>query len=379
MRHRDRLLAALAHREPDRVPLDLGAGIACGINVYAYSQLKRHLGLDSPTTVTSRFSQLAKVEETVASRLAVDVRPLLLGVPGAGEPSSWERAWERDTDQWGVVWAKPACGQPYEVDSPLRRDDATVADIVGYPWPDPDDPALIAGLRERALRLREETDFGVVLSLSFYPFTLSHLVRGHANWLMDLAGNRPFAEALLDAVTDCLLAMLDRILREVGGLVDVVCWGDDVSIQTGPMIRPRMFRELVKPRYRRVMDAMKRGTPASVFFHTCGSVHWLIPDLIDLGIDILNPVQVSAVDMDTRQLKREFGKDIVFWGGGCDSQGVLPFATPAQVREEVRRRVDDLAPGGGFVFAPVHIIQGDVPPENVIAMYEAALEFGRYA
>ena len=378
MRHRERLLAALAHREPDRVPIDLGAGIACGINAHAYSRLKSLLGLDSPTTVTSRFSQLAKVEETVAQRFGVDVRPVLLGVPGAGEPSSWERAWERDTDQWGVVWAKPAFGQPYEVDSPLRHDDATIADIARYPWPDPDDPALVAGLRERAIHLREDTDYGVVLSLSFYPFTQSHLIRGHANWLMDLAGNRPFAEALLDAVTDRLVAMLDRILGEVGDLVDVVGWGDDVSIQTGPMLRPEMFRELVKPRYRRVMDVIKKRTKASVYFHTCGSVRWLIPDLIDVGIDVLNPVQVSAAEMDTRQLKREFGERIVFWGGGCDSQRVLPFATPAQVREEVRRRIGDLAPGGGFVFAPVHIIQADVPPENVVAMFEAALEFGRY-
>ncbi|MHB1415780.1 MAG: uroporphyrinogen decarboxylase family protein [Chloroflexota bacterium] len=378
MNQRERLLTSLAHREPDRVPLDLGAGIACSIHVQAYEHLKRYLGLDTPTTVTGRFSQIANVEEEVLRRFDVDVRPLRIGMIGTGGPSTWSEEWQHERDEWGVVWAKPAFGHPYEIDSPLRHGEPTIADIINYPWPNPDDPSLLADLEERAKALRRETDCAMVLSLSFYPFTQSHLIRGHANWLMDLAGNRPFAEALLDAVTDALVTMFDRILGTVGDLADVVCWGDDVSIQTGPMISPAMFREVVKPRYRRVMDTIRRGTQAKVFFHTCGSVHWLVPELIDLGIDILNPVQVSAANMDTRRLKREFGDRITFWGGGCDSQSVLPFGTPTQVREEVRRRLGDLAPGGGFVFAPVHTIQADVPPENVVAMYEAALEFGRY-
>jgi uroporphyrinogen decarboxylase len=172
---------------------------------------------------------------------------------------------------------------------------------------------------------------------------------------------------------------MDSVLAAVGDLVDVVCWGDDLSHQQGPMISKAMYQQIIKPRYRRVMQAIKRNTGAKVYFHTCGSVYWLIPELVDLGIDILNPVQVSAAHMgDTARLKREFGTQICFWGGGCDSQSVLPTGTPAQVREEVRRRIGDLAPGGGFVFAPVHAIQAEVPPENVVALYEAALEFGKY-
>ncbi|MCL5110710.1 MAG: hypothetical protein M1401_17975 [Chloroflexi bacterium] len=379
MQPRERLLLALDHKEADRVPIDLGAGIACSINVAAYGNLKAHLGLNTLTTVSNRFSQIANLEEEVLHRFGVDVRALRPGAIGAGEPSTWPDSWEGDADEWGVIWAKRPYGQPYEVDSPLWRGEPTLADLRRCPWPDPKAGVDPGQLRQKARRWREETDYGLVLSLSYYPFTQSHLLRGLANWLMDLAGNRPFAEALLDAVTDVLVARLDHVLGAVGDLVDVVGWGDDLSHQHGPMISRDMYRGIVRPRYRRVMDAIKRGTAAKAYFHTCGSVYWLVPELIDLGIDILNPVQVSAAEMDdTARLKREFGRDICFWGGGCNSQSVLPLGTPLQVREEVRRRVGDLAPGGGFVFAPVHIIQSEVPPENVVAMFEAALEFGGY-
>jgi uroporphyrinogen decarboxylase len=306
----------------------------------------------------------------------VDTRGLRAG--SAAQPENWAERWEGETDGWGIVWAKAPFGHPYEAGSPLHRTDLTVADVARYPWPQPPSASTVAELRERALRVRDETDFALVLSLPYYPFTQTQLLRGHANWLMDLAADRPLTEALLDGMTETLIGMAQPILSALGEIVDVVCWGDDVSIQTGPMLHPEAFRSLVKPRYRRMMDALRGGTQAKIYFHSCGSVHWLVPDLVDLGIDILNPVQVSAADMDTAVLKREFGKDIVFWGGGCDSQSVLPFATPQQVREEVRRRIGDLAPGGGFVFAPVHTINADVPPENVVAMYDAAAEFGRY-
>jgi uroporphyrinogen decarboxylase len=157
-----------------------------------------------------------------------------------------------------------------------------------------------------------------------------------------------------------------------------VCWGDDISHQGGPMIRPEMYREIVKPRHRRLVEAIRAVTQAKIFFHSDGSVYWAIGDLIDVGIDILNPVQVGAANMDTQRIKREFGDHMCFWGAGCDSQHVLPVGTPAQVREEVRRRIEDLAPGGGYVFAPIHHIESEVPAENIVAMYEAAREYGAY-
>ena len=377
MKHRERLQLALDHKEGDRVPVDLGGAIGCLINIQSYERFKRHMGFASPALVLDPLNQTAKVDEEVLQRLDVDVRGLRPGLIGPGTPSTWERALDT-TDEWGVAWSKPASGYACDVGAPLRGDGLTVSDLARYPWPDPADLARLAGLREEALRVRRDTDYGIVLAMLLYPFTQCQWLRGLSNWLMDLAGDRPFAEALLDAVTEVIVAAAELIVGEVGDLVDVVCWGDDVSTQRGPMISPRMYAEVIKPRHRRMMEAIKRGTSAKVFYHSCGSARWLIPHLVDIGVDILSPVQVTAAEMDTALLKRDFGKDICFWGGGCDSQEILPFGTPEQVREEVRRRVGDLAPGGGFVFAPIHHIAAGVPPENVAAMYEAALEFGRY-
>ncbi|MCL4465848.1 MAG: uroporphyrinogen decarboxylase family protein [Chloroflexi bacterium] len=379
MRHRERLLAALQHREPDRVPLDLGAALACSINVQTYDGLKKRLGLATPTLALHRLGQVAVVEEAVLQRFDVDARGIRPGGIGAGTPAAWHEAWQGERDEWGVVWNKPANGHAYDVDSPFRAEVVSAADLARHRWPDPDDPARLVGLRERALCLRDESDYGVVLSLSLYPYDQCHMLRGYTNWLMDLAADPRFAAALLDAVTEAMVAMVDHVLAEVGDLVDVVCWGDDISNQNGPMIAPHTYRQIVRPRHERMMAAFKRGTAAKVFFHTDGSVAWAIDDLIDIGVDILNPVQVAAAGMDTAILKRRFGDRVSFWGAGCDSQGVLPFGTPEQVREEVRRRLSDLAPGGGFVFAPIHHIEAEVPPDNVVAMYDAAREFGVYS
>ena len=378
MTHRERLLTTLDHKEPDRVPIDLGAALACSINVQAYDRLKRHLGLDCPTYALHRFGQIAVIDEQILERFDVDVRKLRPGGIGEGTVAAWAESWEGEEDEWGVVWAKPAYGHAYDLDSPMRHGEPSVHDLIKYPWPDPEDQARTAGLREAALQLSTQTDFGVVLSLSLYPFNQCHMLRGFTNWLMDLAANRRFAEALLDSVTERIIAILKGILKEVGELVDVVCWGDDLSHKGGPMIDPQTYRQVLKLRQRRIMDEMKRGTKAKVYFHSCGSVYWLIGDLVDLGVDILNPIQVNAADMNTGRLKKEFGQHSSFWGGGCDSSSVLPFGTPEQVRTEVRQRIEDLSPGGGFVFAPIHHIESEVPPENILSMYEAALEFGVY-
>jgi uroporphyrinogen decarboxylase len=327
--------------------------------------------------VLDPLHQTAKVDEDVLQRLDVDVRGLRPGLIGPGSSSAWEQPLQF-TDEWGVAWSKPASGYACDLGAPLGGDGLTISDLVRYPWPEPEKLARLPGLRQEALRLRKETDCATALAVTQYPFTQCQSLRGLSNWLVDLAGDRPFAEALLDVVTEVIVAAAELIVGEVGDLVDVVCWGDDLSTQRGPMIHPRMYAEVIKPRHKRAMEAIKRHTQAKVFFHSCGSARWLIPHLVDIGVDILNPVQVTAAEMDTALLKRDFGRDICFWGGGCDSQETLPFGTPDQVREEVRRRVGDLAPGGGFVFAAIHHIAAGVPPENVEALYEAALEFGRY-
>ena len=195
----------------------------------------------------------------------------------------------------------------------------------------------------------------------------------------DLAGQPALAEALLQRLADAACADLARYLDAVGEYIDIVQVGDDLGTQNGPQLSPRMYRRLVKPYQQQMWQFIKARSGLPVFLHCCGGIYPLIPDLIEAGVDILNPVQISAVGMDPVRLKAEFGRDLVFWGGGCDTQHVLPEGTPAQVADHVRRQIDILAPGGGFVFNQVHNIQANVPPENIVAMLDAALAYGGYS
>ena len=200
---------------------------------------------------------------------------------------------------------------------------------------------------------------------------------GLPNFLMALLNEPQFADRLMEGITDLYIESCNQYLDKVGKYLDVFTYWDDLAGQDGWLIRPELYRRLIKPKQRRLVEAIKKKTGAKLFYHSCGATRGLIPDLIDLGFDILNPVQVSAKGMDTAELKRQFGKDITFWGG-VDTQHVLPFGTPQQVVDEVKRRIDDLAPGGGFVFAAVHNIQAFVPAQNMVAMFDTALQYGYY-
>jgi uroporphyrinogen decarboxylase len=204
-------------------------------------------------------------------------------------------------------------------------------------------------------------------------------IRGYAESMLDLAANPDFAEAFLERLTEIAVRAWGHFLDEVGEYLDVAAFGDDLGIQDGPMISPAMYRRFVKPRHARIIETIRAGTKAKVFMHSCGAVGEFIPDMIEIGVDILNPIQVSAAGMgDTAELKRRYGQQLTFWGGACDSQRVLPFGTLTEVRQETRRRIAALAPGGGFVFAPIHNIQDDVSGEKTLALYRSALEVGRY-
>jgi uroporphyrinogen decarboxylase len=195
---------------------------------------------------------------------------------------------------------------------------------------------------------------------------------------MDLLAEPKLAQALMERLADNAVANLERYLPAVGEYIQVIQMGDDLGTQQGPQMSPALYRRMIRPHHQRIYQHVKAHSDLRVFLHSCGSIVALIPDLIEAGVDILNPVQISAAGMDPVKLKREFGRDLVFWGGGCDTQNVLPGASPAEVRDHVRRLLEVWMPGGGYVFSPVHNIQPDAPPENVVAMYEAALEFGRY-
>ena len=377
MTHRERILNALKHKEPDRVPVDLGSHSSSTITAGAHERLRAYLGLppNPPPAIASRWLGTVVPDEAIMRRFGVDARPLFLGAPD-GRP---ERELPDGSlmNEWGVTRTKHGDGHYYPTDGPFYRlAEPTPEDVERLSWLDPADAGRYRGLRERAKALHENTDYAVVLSLGSGPVHVGHQVRGFGEWLSDLLVNPSFSDALTERITDFWVEVADRALEEVGNHVDVVTWGDDLGIQRGLLFRSELYRRVIKPRYKRMVEAVKRhGKP--IIYHTCGSVVDLIPEFIELGIDALNPVQVSAAGMDTKRLKREFGQDIAFWGA-IDTQAVLPRGTPAEVREEVKRRIEDLAPGGGYVLCAVHNIQPDVPPDNIVAMYEAAVEYGRY-
>ncbi|HOJ20528.1 MAG TPA: uroporphyrinogen decarboxylase family protein [Armatimonadota bacterium] len=378
MTSRERILTTLRHQEPDRVPFDLGSTKVTGIHRIAYERLRPALGLaPREAAISDLTQQLAAVDEDLLQALRVDTR----GV-ASGDPSGWrlcireEGRYRTFTDAWGLPRRMPRDGWYYDLCGHPLAEATSPEEIRRYPWPDPQDPARFAGLRARA-QVARDTGCAVILGGVCAGLTEMCLwLRGFERFFTDLVADRPMAEAMLDLILETKLRYWERALAEVGDLVDIAMEGDDLGMQQCLLMNPRVYREVVKPRQAQLFAHIKKQAPVFVFYHTCGSVVEILPDLIEVGVDILNPVQVSAAGMDTRRLKAEFGRDIVFWGGGVDTQRILPHGTPQDVRDEVRRRIDDLAPGGGFVFNTVHNIQADVPPENILAMWETLQEYG---
>jgi len=382
MTSRERVLAALEHRQPDRIPIDLG-GNQTGIHREAYEALVRHLGLEEETVIMDAVQQLAQPSEAVLQRLRVDTRYIHAGAAADfdGTIVSAERdgcVWQDLTDEFGVRWSMSE-EYPLYMDithHPLA--DASIDDLAGYPWPQGGDAGRFAGLRDRALHIRNETPYALVSGISGVVYEICWYMRGLEQWFADMIERPEFCEALIDRTLQFWLDWFDAFLKEVGDLVDVIMIGDDLAGQTGPLFNPEFYRSVVKPRQKRLVQFIKSRTNAKIWYHTCGSCRVYIPELIDNGIDAINPVQISAADMDPAKLKADFGDRMTFWGGAIDSQHVLPSADPATVSEHVRRNIAAMKPSGGYVFNNVHNIQAGVPPENILAMYDAAYEFGFY-
>jgi uroporphyrinogen decarboxylase len=375
MNSRERVLCALNHEEPDRVPFFLGVGGATSLLAPANEKLMAHLGVKAESRCTSRAFQYARMDEGLMARLGSDGQPLIFGpAPGA---LSKHISPAQFVDEWGLDWQlKPGVLYYEKVNAPLRN--ATLADIEHYPWPDLAHPSRFVGVAQEARRLRDETPYAIVALSGSMMYDLCWLLRGMDTWLMDLAADPDFAHALLRKVTDLWVAGVTAMLKEVGPYIDLIVTSDDLGTTDGPFISVEMYRRMIKPYHAEFFGAIKKMTKAKIFFHSCGSVYPLIGDLIEVGVDVLNPVQVSAKNMgDTARLKREFGKNLSFCGG-IDTQRVLPRGTPEEVRAEVRRRIRDLAPGGGYIAAAVHCIQPDVPLENVLAMCDEVAASGQY-
>ncbi len=368
MTPRERVLAALEHRQPDRVPMDLGSARFSGITQPAYADLCRHLGFGAEGAIIDQMQQLAEIDDRILRHFDVDLRPVVMGPPDKGGDVQLPPG--RFRDEWGVERVRPPGCPFYELRQSPLEGQITPSDIASYPWPDPADPGRVRGLRERARKLREETDYALVFNARYHAVHQTQYMRGFMDWYCDFGQNHSLFRCLMDAVVENMIETNKRALKEVGDLVDVVAFGDDLGLQDRPMCSLASYRALIRPYQERIMDSIRAHTQAKVLYHTCGSVYAFIEDFIDLGIHAINPVQVSARHMEPERLKKEFGGRIAFWGG-IDTQRILPHGTPDAVREEVRRIFELLGPGGGYVLASVHNVQPDVPAANLCAMFEA--------
>ena len=371
---RERVLYALNHEEPDRVPIFFGTSGATTMLAPGYERLKAHLGITRETTIFWRGLQYVLMDEEALAWSGSDGRTLLAGPAPA--PLAHDVSADAYVDGWGSLWERRPDAVYYEVvDSPIRT--ATIDDLDRYPWPDLAHPSRFVGLRERAKAI-QDAGYAVVALSGVSAFEQAYVSRGVEQWLLDLAADPDFALALLRKITDLMKASVVALLEEVGDYIDVLITGDDLGSQNATLISPKMYRRMIKPFHVEIYQEIKKRTKAKIFYHSDGNIYPLLGDLVEIGIDLLNPVQVNAGDMgDTARLKREFGNRLAFCGA-IDTGWVLPFGTPEDVRAEVRRRIRDLGPGGGYILASVHCIQPDVPLENIIAMLDEAKVAGRY-
>jgi uroporphyrinogen decarboxylase len=413
MTPRERVLTAIAHREPDRVPIDHGSMRSTGIMAIAYNRLKQHLGITQGATfVYDLIQQLAQPEPWYLDRFHVDAIDLGRAFFSEARCRTWTLpdgspalapAWfqpEREDggllvrDAGGAAIGRMPAGALY-IDQcfwplsgpdgldhfeplPAKMSQVTWSAIAAPPWDEPLTEARAGEIAAVARRLCETTDYAISFSIGGNLFEWSQFLFGMENLYAYMGSEKRKLAYFLDRLTEYHLETFSRILPKIRGYVQILVVGDDLGMQSGPQMSRAMYRELFLPRHKRLYRYAKEQSGAHIFLHCCGGVYQLIPDLIEAGVEILNPVQTSARHMEPERLKREFGRDLTFWGGGCDTQQVLARGTPQQVRDDVRRRLEIFMPGGGYVWNQVHNVMADVPPANIVAMLDAAREFGRY-
>lgn len=372
MNSRERVEKTLNYEEPDMVPVDLN-GFTSTIEAEAYERLKEYLGIEKETMVTARAH--ADVDEELLERFEVDTR-YIRPVP----IKKWEDVKNKKyiVDKWGIKWYKPETSYYFDpVEHPLS--DFTYQDLKDYKYPDLWNKDYESEIAHRVEELSKNTDYFLIAdALSVGIFEQAWMLRGLENFMVDLLVNKDFAHKLLDIVMEQRKEYYGRFLDIVGPYVGMVMVSDDLAGQEGPLMSTELYREMIQPRHIELNDHIKSRGDFKLFHHTCGAVRDLIDDLIKEGVDVLNPIQIAAKNMESKELKEDFGEKIVFWGGGCDTQQVLQFGTPEDVYNEVKKRMFDFKPGGGFVFTQVHEIQPDTPPENIVAMYEAVKEYRKY-
>lgn len=402
MTSRQRVLCALDHKEPDRIPIDFGGTVDSTIQAINYGNLRRYLKVSAvQIRVVDVFQQITLIDDDIKNCFGVDVEPLLY------MPRKWRNGFLSD----GSPAQLPFLFHPVQMDdgsSVLHNGEGQVIarmpkngyyfDVIHAPLATATTPNDVKSFKAEieafdkpffldrsyeelaveAKQLRKNSDRVIVGLFSGHLLQAGLILRGWEQFYIDLLINRELAHALLRMLVEANKIRFEQYARTVCPYVDVVMFEDDLGMEDRPLLSPELYRAMIKPYQKELFEFVKSHTDAPLLFHCDGAVAPLIPDFIEVGIDILNPVQVSAAGMDTGWLKKEFGRDICFWGAGCDSQRELPFGSRERVADEVKRRIDDLAAGGGFVFAPIHNVQNGVPPENIVTMFETALEYGKY-
>jgi len=374
MKPRERVITTLQHKEPDRVPLSLG-GSAHKISNSRYSLLKQHYGVEGEGAKRLTGAYLSYADNRLLDAIGTDIRYVHLRPPtGYMENKEEDGTW---VDEWGLTH-RVIEGGYYELGgTPLAG--ANIDDLESYPWPDAADPARYIGLKEEVEDLHNNTDYaiGAYRPMISGIFEISHYLCGMEKLLMDMMLDKQFVDALLWKLTEVQGEILKNYLDVVGPYVQIVEWADDVGTQNGPMFSPELYKEMVLEKHAHISRIVREKAPGAKFMlHSCGSVKRFIPYFIEAGFDILNPVQPMAKNMAPADLKAEFGNEISFLGG-VDVQQTMRGPVEG-VRAEVKQRIEELGPGGGFVLAPSHNFGDDVPLENMLAFFETARDFGNY-
>jgi uroporphyrinogen decarboxylase len=403
MTSRERLISSINHKQPDRLPVDLGSSTVTGISGIAYNNLKKYMKIEGSTRIIDVIQQLANVDMKVINYFGVDVLDInrisaegndwyevSLTDGSTAEFPSWFRPVRMEDGSWhtkdedGTILSKKASGAtffdqmyyPYENGYPENFSNLKDA-LKKISWIVHSHASNLnaSELRKKLLELRESTNKALVMSGGVKLLELGFFIRRMDNFLMDMIMDNEKVAEMLDILVDMHLAGLEKKCQALGDIVDVIRFGDDLGMTSGPFIDPDTFRKLLKPRYKILCDYVKKNSKMKIFLHSCGSIKQFIPDLIEAGFDILNPVQTNCYDMDPLRLKTEFGKEITFWGGGVDTSSVISRGSPEEIRRDVLNRCEIFSRDGGFVFAPIHNILSEVPPQNIIAVYNAVKEF----
>lgn len=410
MTSRERILAAINHSQPDQIPIDLGAHPSTGISAICYNNLKKALGIKGRRTRLSAVTfQLAQPEPEVLDALGCDALDIGRTFNVAdddwydvtlpdGSPAQYPKWFHPihredgsvEVERNGIVIGRMPPGGAFFDQTYFPYKDGYPSDynnlledmnnvlwqaVPVSPWDHAADENFWDDLRQNTLKLRERTDKALLIVCGCNLFEWGSFLRKLDNFLVDLLTEPEAVDKFLDALMEMHLHGLEQVCRAVGDCCDIISFGDDLGTTGGLFMPPEIYRKFFKPRHAQLNDYVHKNSQLKTFLHSCGSIYRILPDLIEAGFDIINPVQTNSFEMDPAILKKEFGADITFWGGGCDTASILNKATPEEVRKHVLERCEIFSQGGGFIFNTIHNILPEVPAENVIAAFGAVKEF----